>query len=87
MNGEQVTLQFQVDDLKVSHKDQAVLDDFHDKLRNKFGQEDELMENKGLVHRYLGTTTDYSIAGKVVFTMFDNLEDVIVVEAPEDLGK
>ena len=36
------------------------------------------------MHEYLGITIDYSIAGKVVFTMFDYLEDVIV-EAAEDL--
>ena len=33
---------------------------------------------------YLGITIDYSIAGKVVFTMFNYLEDVIV-EAADDL--
>ena len=42
------------------------------------------MENTGLVHEYLGITIDYPIAGKVVFTMFDYLEDVIV-EAAKDL--
>ena len=50
----------------------------------KFGQEDELTENIGLVHGYLGITIDYLIAGKVVFTMFHYLEDVIV-EAAKDL--
>ena len=74
VNGEQVTVQFYVDDLKVSHMDQAVLDDFLDDLRSEFGQEDELTENKGFIHEYLGITIDYSIAGKVVFTMFDYLE-------------
>ena len=43
-----------------------------------------MTENKGLVHEYLGLTIDYSIPHKVVFTMFDYLEDVIV-EASEDL--
>ena len=84
VNGEQVTVQFHIDDLKVSHKDQAVLDDFLDDLRSEFGQKDELIENKGLVHEYLGITIDYSIAGKVVFTMFNYLEDVIM-EAADDL--
>ena len=71
VNGEQVTVQFHTDDLKVSHKDKAVLDDFLDELRNEFGQEDE--ENKGLVYKYLDVAIDYSIAGKVVFTMFNYL--------------
>ena len=37
VNGEQVTVQFHVDDLKVSRKDQAILDDFLDDLRSEFG--------------------------------------------------
>ena len=100
VNGEQITVQFHVDDLKVlykdhavlgdflddlrSDKDHAVLDDFLDDLRSKFGQEDKLAENKGLVHEYLGITIDYLIVGKVVFTMFDYLEDMIF-ETANDL--
>ena len=67
VNGEQITVQFHVDNLKVSHKDQAVLKDFFIDLRDKFGQEDELTENKGLVHEYLGIIIGYSIPRKVVF--------------------
>ena len=77
VNGEQIAVQFHVDDLKVSHKDQAVLEDFLSNLRNKFGQEDELTENKGLVHECLGIIIDYSIPQKVVFAVFDYLKDVI----------
>ena len=83
VNGEQVTDQFCVDDLKVLHNDQAVLDDFLDDLRSEFGQEDELTENKGLIHEDLGITIGDLIAGKVVFNMFDYLEDVIF-EAADD---
>ena len=42
------------------------------------------MENEGLVHEYLGITIDYLIASKVVFTMFDYLQDTII-EVAEDL--
>ena len=83
-NGEQIIVQFHIDDLKVSHKEQSVMDDYLSDLRSEFGQEDELIVNTRLVHEYLGITIDYSTAGKVVFTMFDYLEDVIV-EAAEDL--
>ena len=37
VNGEQITVQFHVDDLKVSHKEQSVLDDFLKDLRDEFG--------------------------------------------------
>ena len=42
------------------------------------------MENRRLVHKYLGITIDYLIVGKVVFTIFNYLEDVIV-ECAKDL--
>ena len=71
VNGKQITVQFHVDVLKVSYKEQSVLKDFLGDLRSEFGQEDKLTENTGLVHEYLGIIIDYSIAGKVVFTMFD----------------
>ena len=41
VNGEQITVQFHVDNLKVSHKEQSVLEDFLCDLRSEFGQEDE----------------------------------------------
>ena len=41
-------------------------------------------EVKGLVHEYLGIIIDHSVSSKVVFTMFDYLEDVIV-ETDEDM--
>ena len=52
VNGEQITVQFHVDNLKVLHKKQAVLEDFLKDLRDEFGQEDKLTENKGLVYEY-----------------------------------
>ena len=55
-----------------------------DELRSEFGQENELTENRALVHEYLGITINYSITGKVVFTMFNYLEDVIL-ECAKDL--
>ena len=57
MNGEHVTVQFRVDDLKVSDKDQTVLEDFLNNLGDEFGQEDKLTENKGLVHNTWTQTT------------------------------
>ena len=84
VNNEQIIVQFHVDDLKVSHKDQDVLNDFLNELMSEFKQEDELTENRELVHEYLGIIIDYSIMGKVIFMMFNYLEDVSV-ECAEDL--
>ena len=84
VKSEQIIVIFQVDNLKVSHKDQAVLKNSFDELRNEFVQKDELFKNREHIHKYLGITIDYSIADKVVFSMFDFLTDVIVKYA-EDL--
>ena len=85
VHGEQLTVQFHVNDLKASHMEQAVLDEFLNTLRSKFGKGDKFAEETGLVHDYLRITIDYSIPGKVAFTtMFDFLEDVIV-ENPSDM--
>ena len=84
VNGVQITVQFHVDDLKVSHKEESVLEGFLGNLRSELGQEDKLTENTGLVHEFLSITIDYSNAGNVVFTMFNYLEDVIV-EVAKDL--
>ena len=43
-----------------------------------------MTENKGLVRKKLGISIDYLILGKVVFTMFNYLEDMIF-EAADDL--
>ena len=86
VNGKQLTVQFHVDDLKASHRDPDVLKEFVNDLRKEFGREHQLSENIGKLHDYLGITIDYSLKGKVVFTMFDYLEDIIV-ECPADLKK
>ena len=68
VNGEQLTVVFHVDDLKASHKDQTVLDEFIKQLKDIFGKQDELTESTGLVHEYLGMVLIYSIPGKIAFT-------------------
>ena len=37
-----------------------------------------------MIHKYLGLTVDIPLEGKVVFSMFDFIEDIIM-EAPDDL--
>ena len=83
VNGKQCTIQFHVDDLKLSHMEQGVLDGIIDKLNDIFGSDGEkLAASYGYVHKYLGMTIDWSEEGLVVFTMFDYLEDIIA-DAPD----
>ena len=84
INGKQCTIQFHVDDLKMSHVDQSVLDDLINKLNAEFGEIRKLAASYGHIHEYLGMTIDYSEDGKVKLTMYDYLEDIIV-EAPDDM--
>ena len=86
VSGNQLTVQFHVHDLKASHCDPEVLKEFVNQLPKEFGKEHQLSKNIGKLHDYLGITNDYSVKGKVVFTMFDYLEDIIV-ECPDDLKK
>ena len=54
------------------------------KLKEEFGKEDGIEEIRGDLYDYLGFTIDYSLPGKVISTMHDYLEDIIV-KVPEDL--
>ena len=71
MEGEQLTCQFHVDNLKLLHVSQKVLDASVEKLKSVFGKDDELIENTGKVYKYLGFTIHYNLPGNVAFTMFE----------------
>jgi hypothetical protein len=73
-----------VDDLKMSHVRQSALDDIIDQLNAEFGTMKKLAASYGKIHEYLGMTIDYSEDGKVKFTMYAYLEDILV-EAPDDM--
>jgi hypothetical protein len=78
VHGSQVTIQFHVDDLKISHRDQSVIDEVLLDLNNKFGTTRKpLAARTGMMHDHLGITIDYSEKGKVRFTMYDYLEDIL----------
>ena len=85
INGKQCTIIWHVDDLKLSHVDQAVLEDVAEKLNDKYGKEAELVVHRGKVHEYLGMTIDYSEDGKVKFLMADYVQGILD-EAPEDMA-
>ena len=78
-NGKQLTVMWHVDDLKASHEDKEVLDDFVEWMREK--HEDSgittMKPSTGKVHDYLGMTLDYSQDGKVVIHMKDYIENML----------
>jgi hypothetical protein len=54
-----------VDDLKISHVDQAVLEDLVRMLNEQYGKLNPLTVTRGDVHDYLGMTLDFSMPEKV----------------------
>jgi len=84
IDGKQCTVLWHVDDLKISHVNQAVLDDLLGKINGRFGKETPITVSKGKVHEYLGMTIDYSENGKVIFRMDDYI-DRMLDEAPDDM--
>lgn len=89
IDGNQLTVFFSVDNIKVSSVNESDLKDLLELLQAEFGEIQKLQKlegNFGNVHNYLGLRIDYSFSGKVFFTMFDYFKDIIV-EAPNDLNQ
>jgi hypothetical protein len=84
IDGKQCTILWHVDDLKLSHVKQEVLETIANKINKKYGQQTPIVIHRGKVHDYLGMTIDYSEEGKVKFTMPDFV-DGILEEAPMDM--
>jgi hypothetical protein len=58
VEGNQVTIQFHVNDLKISHMKQSVIDSVLDDLNKEFGTiRKPLAATTGMAHDYLGITT------------------------------
>ena len=82
INGQQCTIAWYVDDLKISHAVELVVDQIFEKLESQFGQEAPLTVTRGKVHTYLGMNIDYSEDGKVKFSM-PHLTKEIIQQLPE----
>ena len=73
----QHTLSWYVDDLKGSHLDSKVNDDFYEWLQEEFGQIKKITGTRGKRHVYLGMTLDYSTPGEVKIDMVDYVKEMI----------
>jgi hypothetical protein len=83
VNKQQCTIAWHVNDLKISHKDPAVVTSILNLLDGRYGQEivagerAPLTVTRGKVHDYLGMTLDYSVAGKIKIDMTDYVKKVL----------
>ena len=82
--GSQHTILFHVDDLKSSHKNPKVNDEFAKWLNKKYGEHKKVAIHRGNKHDYLGMILDYSEKGKVKIDMKTYVKDMIE-EFPEKL--
>ena len=85
INGKQHTISWHVDDLKSSHVDPKVNDDFQQWLQKEYGQVKEITATRGKRHVYLGMTLDYSTPGEVKVDMIDYVKEMLE-EFPQDLN-
>ena len=86
INGNQCTIGWHVDDIKLSHAENSVAEAVLAELEKEFGKEAPLTVTRGKVHEYLGMKIDFSQDGKVIFSMEENIE-ALLAEMPDDLKK
>ena len=72
INGQQCTIGWHVNDLKISHVDSTVVEQIIESLSEKYGKEAPLV-----VHQYLGMRIDYSQPGCVSLTMPKYIDGVM----------
>ena len=77
IDGATATIQWYVDDVKISHRDKSVVAKLIKDLNEEFGKIAPLTGSIDTVHEYLGMTIDYRTKGVVKFSMFDYLHDII----------
>ena len=77
VKGNQMTVSWHVDDLKVSHKEPKVIDDFLQWVKKTYGNIGEVKTTRGKVHDYLGMKLDYTIPGQVKVDMIQYVESMI----------
>ena len=84
INGQQMTVVWHVDDLKVSHADKKEVDKFIAQMEAEFGTEAPLSISCGKVHDYLGMNLDFRTEGEVRIDM-EHYIDMMLHDAPEDM--
>ena len=85
INGKQMTICWQVDDLKVSHEDPQEVTVFGEWLSNTYGI--LVVLHRGKIHDYLGMILDYSHKGKVMINMTEYIKNIISDFPEEIIGK
>ena len=84
IDGQQCTITWHVDDLKISHVDKHVVKSIIQKIQDNFGQHAELSMHIGKRHDYLGMILDFNTPGTLEIDMSDYIQ-VILQDSPPSL--
>ena len=84
INGQQMTVVWHVDNLKVSHVEAMEVEKFVQQMEETFGLETPLTVSRGRVHDYLGMTLDFHTKGEVQINM-EHYIDMMLQDAPEEM--
>ena len=85
----QLTVVWHVDDLKVSHRNPAIVTKMADWLKATYERlfddgSGEMQISRGKIHEYLGMTLDYSTPGQVSITMVKYIEEILQLYSEHD---
>ena len=84
VNGQQCTITWHVDDLKISHVEEDVVRSVIQKIHKEFGQHSDLSMHIGKRHDYLGMILDFNSPGVLEIDMSDYIQ-VILQDTPSNL--
>ena len=79
IKGQQCTLVWHVDDMKISHVDSRVVDNISKTLEQEIGKEAPLTIRRGKIHDY-----PFTNLGKIAIRMDDYIRNMLT-ELPEDM--
>ena len=85
VNGQQCTITWHVDDLKISHVEENVVRSVIQKIQEEFGQHSDLSMHIGKRHDYMGMILDFNSPGVLEIDMSDYIQ-VILQDAPTNLS-
>jgi hypothetical protein len=85
INGKQCTIQWHVNDIKVSHINPNIVTKVLKLFNGEYGKKAPLTVTQGKVHEYLRMTIDYSLNGKVKITMIDYIQGMLD-KLPNDMA-
>ena len=77
IEGQQCTITWHVDDLKISHVAEHVVRSIIQKIQDAFGQHSELSMHIGKRHDYLGMIFDFTIPGTLEIDMSDYIQVIL----------